>query len=1053
MNRRLTRIVPSVLALVLAAFLCQRYLFSDHADTGIATVPGTSGGVTSIPHATVPGEKYEVCPSYEAANAQSTTAGGEFYTATSNDYLKSPWTYHALASGSQSYTVSQYEALPGYGTTLPPLPTYIATESGTTTGAIIYAPGATAAAEAYQFPDTPVLYFFEGGAYGEIGLETISGDEFIGGSSGSPSDPSTYYPEPTFNDRGSAAGISAQNDSAAPSGGVATLAFGASAGARTLRLTAAVGGTWGYLTVAGNTYEVPDHNGTSVGIDSGLSGNVGAGALAYVNSNPPSAFLGGSYAQGTKNVTITNSSIVLVPWGQIVIGGDNYTISDVTGNRSSYSVTLEGGLDVGGDVTTPVYIGNRAGDVTVRYLDISHDLHDTTATIDAGSGWTVENNNIHDGYALQNGVPTPGEGVALDTSDGENTIEHNCFSRMGDYAFNISGANDVLDYNEIYQTNYAKDPGCGCSGGGKWWGTLNADIVGNAWIDDGPGGGGPIWLDNGNSGTLISGNYFYLSYANAISNETGYNMEVADNIFEDDNWGSGQGCGNTNCAGDLNINTSGGWNIPGSRYENKMLISDNRFINDWGGVGIWESGERSCENSGESGAGWGSDDSYCAGGFPNTATTAANGQYYFSHIGDSGHGGSLTLAQKAMAGSTTLMIRGAEAIDDQIGFGNSASTTTSDTANVANLTGSETIQAATAGFPPVGQLIVETTDGTAVVSYSGTTSSAFIGVSLKGGSGELSGSIQANDLAYTTTTAVTDVTSFTGTGTVDASTIGFPSSGELRVGTSAAWNNAEGSYTGAILSYTGTTATSFTGVSFVRGSGTLAGPILQVQPYKVTAETCYADDCKVTISPGLSATDASNLAGTEVDNAGTCQLFATAAALPSGPLASNGISYFDGCQWETRGFSVTRNIFIFDPSVIAHADGQKLPGGATATTCKADDGYCGSNFMAFQVGGEAPFDTQIVGNAMMSSSSFTSPLKNLNSLASPPNAPAHNGATPFNNVWSKNMYSGPWTWNAYIYGSCSPVLSGMSSSSACEPDFSTWQSAWQQDANSAYSPG
>ena len=82
----------------------------------------------------------------------------------------------------------------------------------------------------------------------------------------------------------------------------------------------------------------------------------------------------------------------------------------------------------------------------------------------------------------------------------EDTIKYNCFSRMGDYAFNIGGSNDVLDYNEIYQTNYAKDPGCGCSGGGKWWGTLNADIVGNAWIDDGPGGGGPIWLDNGNSG-------------------------------------------------------------------------------------------------------------------------------------------------------------------------------------------------------------------------------------------------------------------------------------------------------------------------------------------------------------------------------------------------------------------------------------------------------------------------------------------------------------------------------------------------------------------------
>ena len=43
---------------------------------------------------------------------------------------------------------------------------------------------------------------------------------------------------------------------------------------------------------------------------------------------------------------------------------------------------------------------------------------------------------------------------------------------------------------------------------GKWWGTLNADIVDNAFIKDSPGGSFPVWLDNGNSGTLIQGNYF-----------------------------------------------------------------------------------------------------------------------------------------------------------------------------------------------------------------------------------------------------------------------------------------------------------------------------------------------------------------------------------------------------------------------------------------------------------------------------------------------------------------------------------------------------------------
>ena len=106
----------------------------------------------------------------------------------------------------------------------------------------------------------------------------------------------------------------------------------------------------------------------------------------------------------------------------------------------------------------------------------------------------------------------------------------------------------------------------------------------------------------------------------------------------------------------------------------------------------------------------------------------------------------------------------------------------------------------------------------------------------------------------------------------------------------------------------------FTGVSLVRGSGTLAGPVRQVQPYKVTAEKCYANDCQLTISPPLAASQA---AGAVVSNAGTCQLYATSSALPTGPLAPDGTSYWDGCQWETKGISVTGNDFQFHPSVIA----------------------------------------------------------------------------------------------------------------------------------------
>jgi hypothetical protein len=434
----------------------------------------------------------------------------------------------------------------------------------------------------------------------------------------------------------------------------------------------------------------------------------------------------------------------------------------------------------------------------------------------------------------------------------------------------------------------------------------------------------------------------------------------------------------------VNLDSSGGFNVPGSRYENQVLISGNQFVNDWEGIDVWQAGARSCENSGE---GWPDDASYCSGGFPNSASVASGGgQYYFSHEGDSAHGGATTLALPAAAGDSTVLVAGTEAIGDQIGFGNPASTKTTDRMDVATLTGS---------------------------------------------------------------------------GTVSARTAGFPSSGQLRVGTSAAWDDGGGSYTGAILSYTGTTSTSFTGVRLIRGSGTLAGPIQQVQPYKVTAERCYANDCALTVSPPLAAPEA---AGAEVSNAGTCQLYATSSALPSGPLAPDGTSYWDGCQWEAKDISVTGNDFQFDPSLISSS--APLIGGRTTTECTAANA-CGTNFMAYQVAGEAPFDTQRGANAMMSSSSFTTcpswdpgctrnPLSNLNAVAGLPGAPPDSHETPNNNVWSNNVYSGPWGWYAYLFGTCGPLPTDPATSKSPPSDacgilsFSTWRSDWQQDTSSAY---
>ena len=914
-------------------------------------------GLTIKPHSQadngVAGENYNICDE-------------------ESQYLASPWTYDALSSGSQSYTVAQYQALSGYGSTLPPLPSYITGESSSTEAAVVYAPGSTVNIPAYDFPETPIMQFFEGGSYGPIALPSISGDEFIGGAA-------TGYPEPTFDDGGAADGIDSGNGSHYYSGGASTLAATAGAGATTITTADAIPGYLQYVTFSdGSTYQLSNHSGTTLTLSSPLTTQETAGSQVWANTEQPLAEVTTSASQGGTSISLSSSSIPFLQYSSFVIGADTYDATSVSGSQSGYTLGVQS-LDTAVAAHTPIYYNAPAGNVTVSYLNINNDQHITTGTIYTGSGWTITHNDIHDGYSSG-----PGYGVAIYGGD-QGTIEYNCLSKMGDYGVNIFGTGDKFDYNEIYDTNYETDPGCGCSGGGKWWGTLNADILDNAFIDDGPGGSFPVWLDNGNSGTLIQGNYFDKSYSQAISSETGFNLDINDNLFQDNDWGDGSGPGNSNGVGTVSMNSSGGFEIPGSRYENEVLVTNNQFVDDWGGVGIWQAGARTCENSGE---GWPYDAPYCSGGFPNTASTSNGGQYYFSHIDNSTYGDEdKSVVQTASAGSTTVMVSGSEAINDQIDFVDPGSTTTGSTTNVTSLTGAGTINA--------------------------------------------------------------------------ASTTSFPSAGQLRVGTSAAWSDGNGSWTGAILSYTGKTATSFTGVSLVRGSGTLSGPVLGVQPYKVTGETCYTNDCSVTVSPALTTAAA---AGAYVTNAGTCQLYATSAATPTSPLAPDGVSYFDGCQWGTRNISISGNSFVFDQSAI-NAD--TALGGQAVNCTQAN--YCGTNFMAYQTSGEAPFATQIIGNALMSNSALTScpswdsgcssdPLKNLNALSNAPDAPANNDEAAENDVWSNNSYSGPWMWTAYDYGDCAtdaptdPTTGKSMPSGECSVDFAHWQSDWQQDSGSTYSP-
>ena len=84
------------------------------------------------------------------------------------------------------------------------------------------------------------------------------------------------------------------------------------------------------------------------------------------------------------------------------------------------------------------------------------------------------------------------------------TLSWNCLENNQQYGFNAySNAGEVtslvLDHNEIAGNdtyNYeARQPGCGCSGGGKFWNVVGAKVTDN-WILNNKSVG--LWADSNN---------------------------------------------------------------------------------------------------------------------------------------------------------------------------------------------------------------------------------------------------------------------------------------------------------------------------------------------------------------------------------------------------------------------------------------------------------------------------------------------------------------------------------------------------------------------------
>ncbi len=153
------------------------------------------------------------------------------------------------------------------------------------------------------------------------------------------------------------------------------------------------------------------------------------------------------------------------------------------------------------------------------------------------------------GYQGDNVAPKTGEsnggGYAIDAGS-NTTIEYNCLTHNAQGAFNVSnGVNLDVEHNEISWNGlgeYPDSPGsgaspyaCGCSGGGKVFFSLNANVTDN-YVHNNYNTG--IWFDFDNAGATISGNYIASNWGSGIAYEASYNAAIYDNTLVGNGWAS-----------------------------------------------------------------------------------------------------------------------------------------------------------------------------------------------------------------------------------------------------------------------------------------------------------------------------------------------------------------------------------------------------------------------------------------------------------------------------------------------------------------------------------
>jgi hypothetical protein len=286
----------------------------------------------------------------------------------------------------------------------------------------------------------------------------------------------------------------------------------------------------------------------------------------------------------------------------------------IPGSGSTY-IGAPGAVVDGQHLNNTAFGGNVAN-VTVKYLTIqnfSTPGNQGAVNASAAAGWKILYNTVQ--------KVVPGTAVYAGTS---NVVEFNCLAENGQSGFGTYTVHDtssltegarniVISHNEVARNDtcnwealpkwpgpalprgcqgVSAVPGCGCSGGGKFWQVDGGEFNDNFVHDNYSVG---VWWDSNNTGFDIEGNYISGNYSYGLIYEISYNALIRHNTFSRNGLVTGpMNPGFPTSA--IYISESGSdRRVPG-KYQDRFLITENAFDDNWSGVILWENSNRFCNS-------------------------------------------------------------------------------------------------------------------------------------------------------------------------------------------------------------------------------------------------------------------------------------------------------------------------------------------------------------------------------------------------------------------------------------------------------------------------